>query len=292
MLNALLRTVVIGASSREEAPTGVRKLLIYLVLLLMAAATIVPFYWMMTSALKPEGEITSPAPTFFPKHTTLENYARLFSKTLYGRWLLNSLVAAGGTTILGLFLCSLGGFGFAKYRFPGSNFLFLVVLGSVAIPQMVTIVPVFALMSGIGLLNTYWVLILPLAPNAFGLFFMRQYISSVPDELLDAGRLDGCSDFALYWRIVLPVVIPGLGALSILLFLNVWGSYLWPLVMTQSGDMFTVPVGLAMLYGGDQEILYGVILAGATLATVPVLILFLGAQKSFIAGLTQGASTG
>lgn len=266
--------------------------LLYALLLGIAIAVITPFYLMIASSFRPEGDITSPSQSLVPNRFVLENYSYLLKNTLFTRWFANTVIVAGGMTILGLFLCSLGGFGFAKYNFRGRDVLFLIIIGSVTIPQVVTIVPVFAMMAGLGLLNTYWVLILPHAPNAFGLFFMRQYISSVPDDMIEAARIDGCSEFRIYWQIVLPVIKPALGALSILLFLHGWMAYLWPLVMTNSDRMLTVPVGIATMYNSMDRTLYGSMLAAAAISTAPILIVFLLAQKAFIAGLTIGATKG
>ena len=281
-----------GKTKNIKTIERTQKIILYILLTIMAIAVITPFYWMIASSFKPEGEITSPNPKVLPSQIVLENYFSLFTSTFFVRWLGNSLIVSCSITVIGLFFCSLGGFGFAKYRFAGRDPLFLVILGSATIPLMVTIVPVFAWAAKLHLLNTYFILIFPFTANAFGLFFMRQYISSIPDEIIDSCRIDGCSEFRIYWQMILPVIKPALGALSIMLFLSAWGSYLWPLIMTMSNEMFTLQVGLATMYGSMHKVEYGVLMGGATIATLPVLILFLSAQRQFIAGLTYGATKG
>ncbi len=261
----------------------------YAILVAFLLVTIAPFYWALVSSLKLPEELFSPRPSPIPRHLAWENYVALFTKTELPRWMFNSAVVAFGSTLLGVFFCSLAGFAFSKYRFRGSNVLFWIVLCSVSIPQVVTLVPVFSLMAHIGWRNSYQALIVPGAVNAFGIFLMRQYMQSVPDELLDACRMDGCSEFGIFWRVILPVVRPALGALAIFLWLTSWSNYLWPLVMIDSSDMFTMPLGLATLYANPWNIEYGPLMAGSVMSVLPIVAVFVAMQKQFIAGLTQGA---
>lgn len=265
---------------------------VYVVLVVFLLFTLAPFYWVVVCSLKSAGELFTPNPRLFPEHPTLENYASLVKGTRFLKWVLNSVVVSAGSTVLGGFFCSLAGFAFCKYQFRGKNMLFWVILGSVAIPQMVTLIPMFALMSRLGWVDTYQALILPGAVNAFGIFLMRQYMATVPDELMDASRIDGCSEFQIFLKVVLPIVKPGLGALAVFLWLTSWTSYLWPLVMTSTEEMYTIPLGLATLYANPWNIDYGPLMAGAALSVLPVVILFLSMQRQFIAGLTEGAVKG
>ncbi|MCL5074611.1 MAG: carbohydrate ABC transporter permease [Chloroflexi bacterium] len=278
--------------SRTNTSNPLLNTLIYTILIIFLLLTIAPFYWTVVSSLKEPAELFSPRPSLIPQKPILDNYFHLLKTTELSRWMLNSGVVAAGSTLLGIFFSSLAGYAFSKYRFAGRDFLFWVVLSSVSIPQLVTIIPMFALMARIGWLNTFQALIIPGAANAFGIFLMRQYIDSVPDELLDASRIDGCSEFQIYWQVILPVVRPALGALAIFLWLTSWNSYLWPLVMLHTSDMYTMPLGLATLYANPWNIEYGPLMAGSILSILPIMIIFIAMQKQFIVGLTQGAVKG
>ncbi len=265
--------------------------LVYLLLALGTVLTFGPFYWMVVSSFKPQGEIFTATLTLVPSRPTLEHYQHLLARTGFLRWTLNSIVFALGTTALSLLFSSLAGFAFAKYAFRGKRLLFAVVLASVSIPQFVTIIPVYGLMVRLGLVNTYWGLILPFSVNALVIFLMRQYILGIPSELLDAARIDGSSEFGLFHRVIVPVIRPAMGAAGIFVFLTTWNQYLWPLIMVQSNDMMVAPVGLATL-STLYTIEYGQIMAGATLSTLPILVLFVVMQEQFVAGLTSGALKG
>jgi ABC-type glycerol-3-phosphate transport system permease component len=257
-------------------------------LLLLGALAIVmtPVLWALLSAFKTRSEIF--AGDVFPRQWSTESFHDLLTKTLYLRWMFNSLLVAFASTALGLLFCSLGGYAFAKFEFPGKTVLFWIVIASVSIPPFTTVIPLFGWLARLGLLDTYPVLILPFAANAFGIFLMRQYAMSVPGELLDAGRIDGCGEFRLYWTIVLPLLRPALGTVGILIFIASWNSYIWPLVMMRSDDMMTLPVGVASLKG-DQLPEYGMLMAASVLSSLPIIVAFLAMQRQFIAGLTQGA---
>jgi ABC-type glycerol-3-phosphate transport system permease component len=267
------------------------RLPIYLLLLLGTTLTFGPFYWMIVSSFKPQGEIFTGTLQLIPSHPTLEHYRTLVTQTRFLRWTFNSVVFALGTTVLSLFFSSLAGFAFAKYEFRGKRTLFATVLASVSIPQFVTIIPVYGLMVRLGLINSYLGLILPFSVNALVIFLMRQYIMGIPSDLLDAARIDGSSEFGLFARVILPVIRPALGAAGIFVFLTTWNQYLWPLIMIQTNDMMVAPVGLATL-STLYVIEYGQIMAGATLSTLPILALFVLMQEQFVAGLTSGALKG
>jgi ABC-type glycerol-3-phosphate transport system permease component len=267
------------------------RIVVYAALILGTVLTFGPFYWMAVSSLKPQGEIFTAMLQLVPSQPTLEHYRNLLARTAFLRWTLNSIVFALGTTVLSLFFSTLAGFAFAKYEFRGKRTLFAIVLASVSIPQFVTIIPVYGLMVKLGLTNTYWGLILPFSVNALVIFLMRQYIMGIPSELLDAARIDGSSEFGIFYRVIVPVIRPAMGAAGIFVFLSTWNQYLWPLIMVQSNDMMVAPVGLATL-STLYVIEYGQIMAGATLSTLPILVLFVLMQEQFVAGLTSGALKG
>jgi ABC-type glycerol-3-phosphate transport system permease component len=204
------------------------------------------------------------------------------------RWFFNSLFIAIGTLFGSLFLASLGGFAFAKYEFPLKRVLFGIVLIMMMLPVQIMLVPLFLILVRLGWINTYWGMIVPSLAQAFGLFYMRQYMLGVPSELLDAARIDGCSEFRIYRQIMLPIAKPALAVLAILFFTNSWNNYLWPLIVLSSEDMFTLTIAMASLLG-PYDVEYGMIMAGSFLGTVPILIVFLAMQRQFIEGLTAGS---
>jgi multiple sugar transport system permease protein len=212
--------------------------------------------------------------------------------TGYPRWFLNSLLVAGVAVILGVFLDSLAAFAFAKYRFPGKKLLFLVLLGTLMVPYPVTLVPTFFIYANMGLYNTYAALIIPGMASAFGIFLVRQYVQGIPDEFLDAARVDGAGEFHLFLTIILPMARPVLAALCVFRFIFQWNSYLFPLVFTNSDSMKTLQLGLATMEDPHGSVDYGLLMAGATLAVVPVVILYTMMQKHFISGLTMGGVKG
>lgn len=285
----------------------VLKSLIYVLLLIGAIVTIIPFYWSVVSSFKPMGEIFSSRQTLFPEHPTLRNFYVLLAGGVawvyraggeeftyapvgeaFPKWFLNSAIVGGCYVLLGVFFCSIAGFGFAFYNFRGRDKLFYILMLSVSVPLFITVIPAFALMSRIGWVNTYWVLIVPASANAFGIFLIRQYLVSIPEDLLDSGRIDGCSEFQLYYKIALPLMKPALGALAIYLFIDSWNDFLWPLIMVRTQDMYTLPIGLSSLYG-QFTAPFGLIMVGALLSSLPILFLFIAMHRYFVEGLTLGA---
>lgn len=215
------------------------------------------------------------------------NYRNLWETVPFNRYFINSVFIATASTLLTLFFCSLGGYAFAKYRFPGKTILFGILLASMMIPFQVLLVPLFGLMYDIGWLNSYNAIIIPFSVGAFGVFLMRQFIVTIPSELLDAARIDGCSEFGIYYRIVLPIIKPALGALTIYTFLSSWNGYLWPLIVLRDDGKYTLPIGLANLVGIYRQD-YGMLMAGTLLSLLPIIILFLAMQREFVQGITLG----
>ena len=216
------------------------------------------------------------------------NYRNLWKTVPYNRYFINSIFIATASTLLTLFFCSLGGYAFAKYRFRGQKILFGILLASMMVPFQVLLVPLFGLMYDIGWLNSYKAIIIPFSVGAFGVFLMRQFIVTIPTELLDAARIDGCSEFGIYYRIVLPIIKPALGALTIYSFLGSWNGYLWPLIILRDEEKYTLPIGLANLVGIYRQD-YGMLMAGTLLSLMPIVILFLAMQREFVQGITLGS---
>jgi multiple sugar transport system permease protein len=248
-----------------------------------------PFIWMALSSFKPEAEIRSDPPTFLPNDATAGNYQTLFDRLDFPTYFTNSVVVAVLTTLGNLLFCSAAGYALAKLSFPGKRALFLVVMGTIMVPSIVTMVPLFVLSSNLGLVKSLAALILPFLAQAFGVFLMRQFILSIPDDLLEAARIDGASEFRIFAQIVLPLCRPALATLGILTFLASWNNFLWPLVAATKEENYTLPVALALYAIGQNQTRYGLLLAGSVVVVLPVLIVFLVLQRHFIRGI---ATTG
>jgi len=266
------------------------KWLLYTVVTLGFVAVVTPFVWMILGSFKGQGELLRVPPTWWPESPTLDNYRTLFSKESFLRYFLNSTVVAVVITVANVTFCSMVGYALAKLKFRGKKLVFALVMGTLMVPGMVTFVPLFVLVANLGLVDTYPGLILPFLVTPFGVFLMRQFIIELPDDLLDAGRIDGASELRIFRQIILPLCGPGLATLGILTFLGSWNNFLWPLVVAQTQEHYTLPVALA-LFSQNQQVIpnYGVLLAGATVVVVPVLVVFLIFQRRFIEGI---ATTG
>lgn len=262
----------------------------YTLLIVWAALSLMPLFWMTSISFTRVVTLLKMPPALLPDPLTFENYQRLFSGGLFMRWLLNSLIVTGANTLLSLFISSFYGYIFAKKTFPGSRLLFGILISTIMIPFFVVVIPVFLMFRNFHLLNTYWALIIPSAFSAFGVFLMRQAIKTLPSELIDAGKIDGCSEFGVYWRIVLPLVKPGLAVLAIFTFVASWNDFFWPLVVLNDPKMFTIPVGLPTLQGAWTD--YGLVMAASTLAALPTIAIFLAFQRYFLQGVTVGAIKG
>ena len=273
---------------------GLGWLLLYVFLLSWAAFAILPFAWAFTSSFKDLTEIFRYPPRFLPTSFDLSNYVGLFTKQFFATWFLNSVMLASASTFLVVFFCSLAAFAFAKYQFPLKNALFTIVIGSLMIPFQLIMTPLYAEMNALKWLNSYWALLVPWIAPAFGIFLLRQYITTIPSELMDAARMDGCSEFRIYWQIIVPLAKPALATLAIFQFMNSWNSFLWPLIVLRDLKMYTLPLGLATLLGNltAESIDYGMVMAGAFLTALPIITVFLFAQRQFISGLTLGSVKG
>ncbi|MGI8747345.1 MAG: carbohydrate ABC transporter permease [Deinococcus sp.] len=279
------------AAPSSRRPSRGSPWLLYLLVAVVSVCTAFPFVWMLLSSLKPLSEIFGQG--FWPQHPSFDNFRRLFSETPALRALLNSLFIAALATLGSLLFCTLGGYGFAKFQFPGRNALFSVMLVSMTIPFVVGLIPTFILMrNAFHWIDTPWPLVVPGLANAFGVFFMRQYLSTLPDELLDAGRMDGASEPTIFFRVVLPVVTPGLASLGIIFFMASWNNYLWPSIVLRDPQAQTLPVLIASLQGSAGRTPYDVMMAGAVVSVIPMILVFLALQRHFYSGITAGAVKG
>ena len=272
--------------------TGTRRLSnwwLYAILLVALVAVVAPFVWMVMGSFKTQGELLQSPPTWWPQHATLDNYTQLFSRLNFSQYFLNSTIVAVAVTAGNLLFCSMVGYALAMLEFPGRKALFLVVMGTLLVPGVVTFVPLFVLVTNLGLTNSLPGLILPFLVSPFGVFLMRQFILGLPRDLLDAGRVDGASELRIFARIFLPLCGPALATLGILTFLGSWNNFLWPLVVAQTEDKYTLPVALALYAKGQNSTQYGLLLAGATVVVIPILVVFLVFQRRVIEGI---ATTG
>ncbi len=265
------------------------QLAVYILLVVAGIAFLLPFYWMVLSSLRPRAEFLSLPMPMFPHPASLENYVLLFARARFGRGLVNSIFLATTAVVLQVFFCSLAGYTFAKRRFRGREQLFVGILLTFMIPSGVGLIPNFIIMARIHWIDTYLPLIIPGIANAFGIFWMRQYCYSVPDELLDAARIDGAGEFGIYRKVVLPVITPALISLAIFVFLASWNDFLGPLVFLRSDRLFTVPLWLSVVARSGNVQQPSVVMAGSVLASLPIIVLYATLQRYFIAGLTAGS---
>ena len=265
----------------------IRNLILISVALLISLLFFFPVYLMVSSSFKAEGEIFSIPMHWIPhEFQGFRQYEFAFENTRIERWYINSLFIAAVQTIATVFFGALAGYGFAKFRFPARNILFLFILSIMTVPFQILVIPMFVLVHQLGWHNSYQGLIMPGLISAFGVFMMRQFAYSVPDELLDAARIDGASEFSIFRRIAFPMLKPAAASLAIITFLFSWNSFLWPLVIAQDRDLVTLPVGLTYFSQSlDREPLWAVAMAVSTMATIPVILLFVFFQRYFIEGM-------
>jgi len=267
-------------------------ILMYGLLIGVSIFMILPFIWMVSTSLKPPDEIFAIPPIFISRNSSLNAYVYLQQQYNILGIVRNTFVIAFSATILRLFFCALGGYGFAKFKFPGQGALFAFLLGTMVIPGAVTLVPVYIIMRNLKWIDTFWPLIIPGAANAFGIFFMRQYIMSVSSELMDAARIDGAGEFTIFWRIILPIIAPGLTSLGLIFFMGSWNDFIGPLIYLKSPEHFTLPLIIRSLVGPVGRTVYDVQMATSVISLIPLLIIFLVFQRRFVEGITAGAIKG
>jgi multiple sugar transport system permease protein len=246
-----------------------------------------PFLWMLLGSIKPQADFLRTPPTLLPSIPTTDNYQRLFDQLDFPRFFFNSTVIAFAVTVGNLVFCPMLGYALAKLRWRGKRVIMGLVLATLMVPAGITLIPNFILMSKLGFVNSYPGLILPFLAGPFGVFLMRQFMFSIPNELLEAARIDGGNEFRIFWTVVLPIATPVLATLGILTFLGNWNSFLYPLVMAQEPQMYTLPVALATFATGQFQADHGMLMAGSVILVVPVLIVFVIFQR----WITEGIAT-
>ncbi|TDQ41999.1 carbohydrate ABC transporter permease [Aureibacillus halotolerans] len=268
------------------------KILLHTGLLIGVFLSVFPFYWLAVMSTSSSSEILAFPPNLFFGDQLIINVQNVFASINFFQATGNTIFVAVITTVGTLFFCSLAGFTFAKFQFPGKTFLFVSLLATMMIPSQLSFVPQFLIMASIGWVNTFQALIVPGLAGAFGIFWIKQYCEeSVPDELMDAGRLDGCGQFRLYYHVALPILRPAMAFLGIFTFVGIWNDYLWPLVVLNDSSKFTLQVMLAQL-NGIYNTDYGMVMAGTLLATIPLIALFAIFSRQFISGIADGAIKG
>ena len=276
------------APPRAVVSAPVARSLVNGALAALAAVTLFPLLWMVAASLMSAGEASTYPPPIVPAHPTLANYRELFAHAGMGRYLANSVVLAVSVTLLSLVLNVAAGYAFAKLRFGGRDRIFRLLLGALVIPAQVAMVPLFLLLKQLHLVNSYGGVIVPAMASIFGIFLVRQYALSIPDDLLEAARIDGASELAIFRLVVVPVLKPIIVTLGVFTLLGTWNDFMWPLIVLTDSDLYTLPVALASLsreHVADNELM----MAGAVLTTVPVLVVFVALQRYYVQGLMAGS---
>ena len=281
----------------------VRSVFWYIGAILISLITVYPFLWMIATSFKPEMEIYSKSLALFSENFSLQNYKKAFDVIPFGRYFLNSFYLAGMGVLTNVFLGALAGYSFAKLKFRGRKVTFRLLLSSMMIPGVITMIPQFLVLKnfplvggnnifgqgGQGLINHYAAIILPGAVGAYAVFFMKQFFETLPDELAEAARVDGCSEFRIFWNIYLPLILPAAVTLGIMTFQSGWNSFMWPMIVLNSRDMMTIQVGLST-FQYQYNTQYGPLMAGTVISVLPTLLLFLFAQKYYIQGIAFSGS--
>ena len=284
------------AMEREVLPSLARRqrltrVLLYTLLIIGALLSLFPMVWMVSASLMPTGEASTFPPHFFPTAVTFEHYVALFTRLSLGKYLFNSALIAIIVTGASLAINSMAGYAFAKLRFRGRDRVFRMLSAGLVLPTQVAMLPLFLLLKNMGLINTYMGVIIPGLASIFGIFLVRQYALAIPDEMLDAARVDGASEFRIFWSIVVPGILPILATLAIWTFLATWNDFMWPLIVLSDEAHYTLPVALANLSGEhvqDTELM----MAGSVITIIPVMLVFLFLQRYYIQGVMAGSVKG
>ena len=269
----------------------VAPLALHAALIVGALLALFPLFWMISASFMPTGMANQYPPHFVPHHPTFAHYREIFTRLSMGRFVLNSAIIALAVTSLSLFINSAAGYAFAKLRFRGRDSLFRGLMLGLVVPVQVAMLPLFLLFKEMRLINTYWGVIIPSLASIFGIFLIRQYTLDIPDDLLDAARIDGASEFRIYRSVVLPVIVPILATLAIWTFLTTWNDFMWPLIVLSDQSKMTLPVALASLAGEhvqDTELM----MAGSVVTVLPVLLVFLFLQRYYVQGIMSGSVKG
>lgn len=276
---------------KKSKPIG-RLVITYSLLIFVAILMVGPFLWLLSTALKSGGEnIFSYPPSFIPEHPTLKNFSKVMEAFPFWKYLFNSSIVSIITVLLNLLFCSLAAYPLARMKFRGKNIIFILIIATMMIPFQLVMIPIYLLAMKLGLQNTYAGVILPHATTAFGIFLMRQAFLTIPYELEESARMDGCNSFQIWWKIIMPLVKPSLVTLAIFTFMMAWGDFLWPLIILDDQSMYTLPLGVNALAGNFSSD-WRLIAAGSVISVLPIIIFFVFMQRHFIDGAVKGAVKG
>lgn len=269
---------------------NVKKIPVYIIMILTGVIFLFPLLWSLISSLKPEAQIVSYPPKWIPEHVTLDNYLLVLRKYPYLSWMLNSVLMTVASTVFVLILTTLAAYAFGRLHFRGKKLLFTLIVAMLLIPIQAYIVPLFLLISKLNMLNTYWAIVLVAGANVTSVFILTGFFKSIPGELEEAARIDGCQDFGIFARIMLPLCKPALSTVTILMFITNWNNFLWPLIAIRENSLKPLAVGIAQFMGGANstaQFQYGTSLAGACMAIIPSIIVFLSLQRYFVEGIAN-----
>lgn len=275
---------------RSKRQTAIGLVIAYVVMGGMSIMTVIPFLFMFSTSFTKSFSMMTYPPTLIPSNPTLENYYEIlfvFQNGLFPRWFLNTVFTTAAITIGSLLLNTLSGYIFAKKDFFGKQVLFTLLLSTMMVPVAVVLIPSFQIIRMLNLFNTYWALIIPALATPFGIFMMRQFITTLPSDLIEVAKIDGAGELRIFWSIIVPLSTPGMAALGIFTMMNAWNAFLWPLVVLRSNEMRTLVVGLAGVQG-EFSVNYGMVMAGSVLTVLPLLVLYLFFQPYFVEGLRLG----
>ena len=281
-----------GRLRGRHLPVIIGSAIRYIGLVLGLFVFCIPPYYMVTTSFKNESEVFAIPIHWLPHQFQPQNYPAAFSVAPFGLYFLNSAFVALSVVLITLFFCALCGYGLSKYQFPGRDIIFYFILSTMMIPFQVIIIPLYVLVYKLGWTNSYAGLIIPGSVTAFGVFLMRQFLITVPDELMDAARMDGAGEFAIFWRVVIPLLRPPLATLAILTFIGSWNDFLWPLLVVTKEKLFTLPLGMTVFTQPLRQPYWTYIMAVSTVATVPVVAVFVSLQRYFIQGVVLSGMKG
>ncbi|MCD6239789.1 MAG: carbohydrate ABC transporter permease [Thermotogae bacterium] len=274
-----------------KVKSKIKKTISIVILSTLGIMAFLPLYWMVITAIQQPTLAFKVPPEFIPRHPTFGNFQELFERHDIFRWTLNSIIVAGTVTVVQIFFCAMAGYSLAKKQFPGNKFLLSIYIASMMIPTQVTIVPLYIMIAKMHMVDTYWGLILPGIAAPVGVFLMRQFMLSLPTELLDAAKIDGAGEFRIFMSIVLPMSKSAMAVLGIFTFVGQWNAFLWPLIVTNSSKMRPLQAGLALIQE-EVPMKYAYLMAAATYAAIPMIIVFFAFQRYFLRGITVGALKG
>lgn len=290
-----MRRAIIAINRNNSLRKSWRKSIVYACLIIGAAVSSFPFFWMVSTALKTPEQVLAIPIRWIPDPMTLENFEAAFRRFDFLRYFLNTLFISASVTILSVIICSLAGYAFAKKRFWGRDIIFNILLATLTIPGAVLMVPLFQVILNLGWINSYVGIIVPFCVSVTNIFLMRQYISTIPSELEEAARIDGASEIGIWWRIILPLSKPAIATVAIFSFVGAWDGFLWPLIVLKQKEMWTLNVALGLLQSefiAAEGSPWGIMMAGSILVILPLIGVFLSLQRYFLSGLTIGAVKG